>query len=940
MASDQIDANADDRKKSAPMEFNNWNELIQHTQSLSQGSDKKLKICMIDEENEEIRLQNQDEFDLNAQYARDHDIKSLTFVVYLDEKHLFNGIYHVEKPIEKVTFPADKLLMLLDNVLVEKWYIPVKQDEPLGVCLLAAISLAQDGKLENDVDCKRFIEDIIPEAFRKLQNTESVTSWPREIQCGIFEMIELLIDLVGIRICYPPVPIALLNTLAMTFDTNTKFSQKHKNELIPSRRVYTMKDDDFLSEEYDHETYGWLRSIIQRFLAQNGLDRIRLQFECIKASNSTTSAMEYNALLKLFLKCNKCINAQRYRCIFHRPIHLVIQYLRKQKSAIEENHELKQLYETLMDICYKYDFNDEMKSLLAMSNASKQADILTKSAECGSETTPLIEIPTSVQRKTKNYDCYEKLAEDIRTMSMTNEDIERKNIKKQRTDEQVPITLFTRNNLMECIDELLTSTDKRSLKRKHRREHQRSTLMSTSSGHMNKKENKRSNTITLPSIQNFDRTNPEDILHYFTPMKLKIATLYDNLHTATCLGNIRDVLKIEEKLKLLRPFSARFIADENTPDGTSMHQGQVFRKGWILLNDGSLPWDSTDVQLINLSDGIQVLQQPIVPTTAPHARAVITVDYKCADKPGTYESKWILSYRQQTFGPMIWCSIEVNDLPVGEKSQIQTLVDESEFEFIEVPLPACFDLSKPYQSIMQSSSSASSLHSSYILPNVDSTDLLSNDFNAVHIDNLQDPYGSDTDDFSTLSSSSPTPPSAIEPILPINLASEEPVSLIELAPPVEEQATTVIDANKCEERQTIRLNQSLDFVDTVVTNIFSVAKQAGSTAKAIFNTLQAFDESSTPATPTTQEEQPKLVNTFAASPTNTNGFFEHIEQISITRTDSFPSEDQMQALIEMGFVNRAKNQRLLRENANDLAKVIEFLTLDCNDDTDWFAHRH
>lgn len=47
------------------------------------------------------------------------------------------------------------------------------------------------------------------------------------------------------------------------------------------------------------------------------------------------------------------------------------------------------------------------------------------------------------------------------------------------------------------------------------------------------------------------RTNPEDILRYFAPMKLKVATLYENLHTATCLGNIRDVLKIEEKLKLL-----------------------------------------------------------------------------------------------------------------------------------------------------------------------------------------------------------------------------------------------------------------------------------------------------------------------------------------------------------------------------------------------------
>jgi hypothetical protein len=37
-------------------------------------------------------------------------------------------------------------------------------------------------------------------------------------------------------------------------------------------------------------------------------------------------------------------------------------------------------------------------------------------------------------------------------------------------------------------------------------------------------------------------------------------------------------------------------------------------------------------------------------------------------------------------------------------------------------------------------------------------------------------------------------------------------------------------------------SQSLDFVDAVVTNIFSVAKQAGSTAKAIFNTLQAQEE--------------------------------------------------------------------------------------------------
>jgi hypothetical protein len=152
-----------------------------------------------------------------------------------------------------------------------------------------------------------------------------------------------------------------------------------------------------------------------------------------------------------------------------------------------------------------------------------------------------------------------------------------------------------------------------------------------------------------------------------------------------------------------------------------MQPGQLFRKGWIILNDGSMPWDSNDIQLINLTDGIQVVQQPIVPITAPHARAVITVDYKCADEVGTYESKWILAYRQQTFGPMIWCTIEVNHSTTVESKSGKNLLDESitssnsinelneAFEFLEVPLPACFDLTKPYHTDMSTSGSTSLL---------------------------------------------------------------------------------------------------------------------------------------------------------------------------------------------------------------------------------------
>ena len=111
------------------------------------------------------------------------------------------------------------------------------------------------------------------------------------------------------------------------------------------------------------------------------------------------------------------------------------------------------------------------------------------------------------------------------------------------------------------------------------------------------------------------------------------------------------------------PYSARFIADENTPDGTSMQPGQVFRKAWILFNDGSMPWTSDDIQLINLVDGIRVAVQPVVPVTAPHTRTIVTVDHVCGDQPGTYESHWVLAYRGRTFGPMIWCAIDVASSP-------------------------------------------------------------------------------------------------------------------------------------------------------------------------------------------------------------------------------------------------------------------------------------
>ncbi len=80
-----------------------------------------------------------------------------------------------------------------------------------------------------------------------------------------------------------------------------------------------------------------------------------------------------------------------------------------------------------------------------------------------------------------------------------------------------------------------------------------------------------------------------------------------------------------------------------------------------------------------------------------------------------------------------------------------------------------------------------------------------------------------------------------------------------------------------------------------------------------------------------------MINT--ANP-SVDDYFEHVDENEPTNRNLILSNDPMEILIEMGFANRGKNQRLLSENNNDLDKVIELLTTDSSEDADWFAHRH
>lgn len=96
-------------------------------------------------------------------------------------------------------------------------------------------------------------------------------------------MVELLIDLIGTRLRYPPVPVALLNTLAIVrillisfpeivfvslkvFNTSTTFSEKHKDETLPATRTYRLEDEEFvkITPNTQRGSYGWIQSFIQR----------------------------------------------------------------------------------------------------------------------------------------------------------------------------------------------------------------------------------------------------------------------------------------------------------------------------------------------------------------------------------------------------------------------------------------------------------------------------------------------------------------------------------------------------------------------------------------------------------------------------------------------------------------------------------------------------
>lgn len=102
-------------------------------------------------------------------------------------------------------------------------------------------------------------------------------------------MVQLLIDLIAARLSYFPVPIRLLETLAILFDHDSVFQRKHKSKQY-DRSLYDkqlgeriMANSSSSSSSFSvynrTEPYGWLCEIINRFVLKDGIQNLKKQFK-------------------------------------------------------------------------------------------------------------------------------------------------------------------------------------------------------------------------------------------------------------------------------------------------------------------------------------------------------------------------------------------------------------------------------------------------------------------------------------------------------------------------------------------------------------------------------------------------------------------------------------------------------------------------------------
>lgn len=179
-----------------------------------------------------------------------------------------------------------------------------------------------------------------------------MNNWALEIQQGVFDMVELLIDLIAARLTYAPVPVKLLETLAIALDHDSVFQRKHRSKpydrslfdkQLGERMLANPPSSSAFAVYNRTETYGWLCQLINRFVVKDGITNLKEQFQSEKPLTALVRRrrvkhslhrplQEYNALLSPFANCMDYIFVDRYRQLFSEHIDQAMQHIQSLKE--------------------------------------------------------------------------------------------------------------------------------------------------------------------------------------------------------------------------------------------------------------------------------------------------------------------------------------------------------------------------------------------------------------------------------------------------------------------------------------------------------------------------------------------------------------------------------------------------------------------------------
>ncbi|CAH1774066.1 unnamed protein product [Owenia fusiformis] len=232
---------------------------------------------------------------------------------------------------EAMEFPVTNLYELEGRVFTDQWSIPYKKEESLGKCLVASTRLAAEGLCETDDNCVRFMDRCMPEALSKLMTSGAVHRWGSEIQDGIYNMCQLFVDLAATRLVYEPVPINLLEVLAMALNPGNEFHYKNRFRK-PEQLFWQEKYGDealfsISNVNANKDPYGLLRNLINRFGWKKGFDHMKT---LLAAEKLDAPAM--SALLAPLGQCAEYLNGKSVQPMLATGMERAVKYVQGLKE--------------------------------------------------------------------------------------------------------------------------------------------------------------------------------------------------------------------------------------------------------------------------------------------------------------------------------------------------------------------------------------------------------------------------------------------------------------------------------------------------------------------------------------------------------------------------------------------------------------------------------